>query len=101
MMATFNPKTEIGRDGVLRRHRAVRARNRFEARVRPCTIRSARWTRAGTAQRAVPATIFVRPTSAFGLNREIHEPHESKGAFSFEKEFRVVLCVSWFPEKSA
>jgi hypothetical protein len=63
----FNPKTGIGRDGALRRHRAVQARNRPEARVQLRTIRSARWTRAGTAQRAVPTTIFMRRTSVFGF----------------------------------
>jgi uncharacterized protein len=44
---------KVGRDGALRRHRAVQARN-SKSRIFSKTARSARWTRAGTAQRAVP-----------------------------------------------
>ena len=35
-------KTVIGRDGALRRHRAVQARNRGRASLEFCTVRSAR-----------------------------------------------------------
>jgi hypothetical protein len=52
----LNPKTEIGRDGALRRHRAVQARNTFCEIERGSSIRSARCTRAGTAQRAFPTS---------------------------------------------
>jgi hypothetical protein len=50
----MNPKTEMGRDGALRRHRAVQARNTFGKIEHRGSIRSARCTRAGTAQRAIP-----------------------------------------------
>jgi hypothetical protein len=50
----FNPKSEIGRDGALRRPRAVQARNNFGKVAHRGSIRSARCTRAGTAQRAIP-----------------------------------------------
>jgi hypothetical protein len=72
----FVPKTEIGRDGALRRHRAVQARKRSEAHNRACTIRSARWTRAEAAQRVVSTSIFTRPTSVFGF---------AKNAFAIER----------------
>jgi hypothetical protein len=50
----LNPKTEIGRDGALRRPRAVQARNNFGQIDHRGSIRSARCTRTGTAQRAFP-----------------------------------------------
>jgi hypothetical protein len=56
MIGRFNPKTEIGRDGALRRHRAVQARNTLCEIERGSSIRSARCTRAGTAQRAFPTS---------------------------------------------
>jgi hypothetical protein len=52
----FDPKTEIGNDGALRRHRAVQARNTFGKPEHRGSICSARCTRAGTAQRAFPTT---------------------------------------------
>jgi hypothetical protein len=58
-----------GRDGALRRHRAIQARNEIAAPVEFCTIRSAGWTRAGTAQRAVPAILLPRATPEFGAMR--------------------------------
>jgi hypothetical protein len=50
----LKPKTEFGRDGALRRHCAVQARNTFGQIEHSGSIRSARCTRAGTAQRAIP-----------------------------------------------
>jgi hypothetical protein len=54
MNLKLDPGTEVGRDGALRRPRAVQARNRMPLISWLCAICSARWTRAGTAQRAVP-----------------------------------------------
>ena len=54
MNSKLDPRTEVGRDGALRRPRAVQARNRMPLFSWLCTIGSARWARAGTAQRAVP-----------------------------------------------
>jgi hypothetical protein len=43
----------MGRDGTLRRHRAVPARNKFGKIEHGGSIRSARCTRPETAQRAI------------------------------------------------
>jgi putative membrane protein insertion efficiency factor len=48
-----DPVPPVGRDGALRRPRAVQARN-SRSKIFSKIVRSARWTRAGTAQRAVP-----------------------------------------------
>jgi hypothetical protein len=53
LRGVFNPKTEIGRDGALRRHRAVQARNTFGKIEHRGSIGSARCTRAGAAPRAI------------------------------------------------
>jgi hypothetical protein len=78
----LNPKTEIGRDGALRRDRAVQARNRPEARVSnsfcPLDVHPPQYCyggRAGGESAArFPYHHFTRPTSVFGLNcsRDIH-----------------------------
>ena len=57
----LNPNSEVGRDGALRRPRAVQARNQRWTSRFSVTIRSARWTRAGTSQRDVTTkTRFMR-----------------------------------------
>jgi hypothetical protein len=58
--ATFNPNSEVGRDGALRRPRVVPGAELSGSSENPCTIGSARSTRAGTAQRAVPTTLWGR-----------------------------------------
>lgn len=54
MKANPCPKTEIGRDGALRRPRAEPGAERIFRIVRHCTKLSDRCMRSGTAQRAVP-----------------------------------------------
>jgi methionine-R-sulfoxide reductase len=56
------PKPGAGRDGALRRHRAVQARNRPLTH----TVRSTCWTRVGTSQRDVPTGETRRLTSLLG-----------------------------------
>jgi hypothetical protein len=63
------PNSEFGRDGALRRPRAQAARNGCRRSRERHTVLSARWTRAGTAQPAVPTWIYTLATSEFGLIR--------------------------------
>jgi hypothetical protein len=76
---SFNPNSEAGRDGALRRPRAVPGAERAAAWENPCAICSARSARTGTAQRAVPTISAKCSTSEFGLNV----------AFWFHKRFVV------------
>jgi len=69
----LDSNSEVGRDGALRRPRAVIGAER-EPASDSCTILSDRSTRSGTAQRAVPASIVQRSTSEFALN----QPTQSK-----------------------
>jgi hypothetical protein len=61
------PKSEAGRDGALRRPRAVSGAERALSVVELRTFCSARFTRLVTAQRAVPTTFRQGSTSEFGL----------------------------------
>jgi hypothetical protein len=51
---SYETITEIGKNGALRRHRAVQARNTFGKIEHRGSIRSARCARAGTVRRAIP-----------------------------------------------
>jgi hypothetical protein len=53
----ITPKPDVGRDGALRRHRAVTGAERILANVRHGTIPSDRSARSGTAQRSVPTSL--------------------------------------------
>jgi len=72
--------SDAGRDGALRRPRAVTGAERAMATVKPCTISSARSARAGTAQRAVPTNFARASTSEFGLNRLIRSGNTRRGS---------------------
>jgi hypothetical protein len=88
----------MGRDGALRRHRAVQARNTFGEIERGGSIRSARCTRAGTAQRAA-RSLPANPEEQFSFSgstaapsrRNTTVPMEDFGLYPTHPQFRGLL----------
>jgi hypothetical protein len=86
----------MGRDGALRRHRAVQERNTFGEFEHRGSIRSARCMRAGTAQRAFPTTKLWKRLSFSGSNASDLADTRQDGIL---RHGRVQLCAA--PNTSA